>query len=122
MFRLLSVLTIVLQPISPEVMGVDAIREAVALVVIDSQLQALVKEDLEAYVRPAEARRGFPIGIVSIDGIDDWKPPQVRAAILDWLKKYTKLEGVMMVENIKLLSFFMPRADLPETRLWPRLY
>jgi len=97
-------------------------RQEVALVVVDARLHSLVKDELNSYVRAAEERRGIPVGIVSIDGIDDWKPPQVRAAISNWLKQYPKLEGVLMVGNIKLPSFFMPRADLPETRLWPRYY
>ena len=123
MMKLLSTLTLFTWALSLAVRGMETIPgQASALVVIDARLQALVKDDLEGYVRAAEGRRGFPIGIVSIEGIDDWKPPQIRAAISDWLVKYPKLEGVLMVGNIKLPSFFMPRADLPETRLWPRYY
>lgn len=97
-------------------------EETRALVVLDSRLQRLVEAELTAYVRAAEARRGFPIAILSVDALDDWKPPQVRAALGDWLSTRPKLEGVLFVGNVKLPSFFMPRADLPETRLWPRYY
>ena len=33
-----------------------------------------------------------------------------------------RLEGILFVGNVKLPSFFMPRADTPSTRLWPRYY
>lgn len=93
-----------------------------ALVVLDSRLRKLVAPELAAYVHAAEARRGFRIAIKSVDTIDDWKPPRVRAAILEWRKSFPNLEGILFIGNVKLPSFFMPRADLPETRLWPRYY
>ena len=96
--------------------------ETRALVVVDSRLHRLLKAELAAYVQAAEARRGFHITIMAVEGIDDWKPPQVRAAISEWLSSRPKLEGILFVGNVKLPSFFMPRADLPETRLWPRYY
>jgi hypothetical protein len=96
--------------------------EARALVVLDSRLHHFVAPELVAYVSAAEARREFPIAILPVDGIDDWKPPRVRASISAWLASNPKLEGILFVGNIKLPSFFMPRPDLPETRLWPRYY
>ena len=97
-------------------------QETRALVVLDSRLHHFVEPELAAYVRAAEARRGFPIAILPVDGIDDWKPPRVRAALSEWLTARPKLEGILFVGNVKLPSFFMPRADLPETRLLPRYY
>lgn len=93
-----------------------------ALVVLDSRLHKFVEEERAAYVRAAEARQGFHISIRVVDSIDDWKPPEVRAAISKWLTVHAKLEGILFVGNVKLPSFFMPRPDLPETRLWPRYY
>lgn len=93
-----------------------------ALVVLDSRLHRLVEPELTAYVQAAEGRRGFRIEISAVAGIDDWKPPQVREAIVRWRASYPKLEGILFVGNVKLPSFFMPRGDVLETRLWPRYY
>jgi hypothetical protein len=96
--------------------------EARALVVLDSRLHRLVEVELGAYVRAAEERRGFPIEIMAVDRLDTLDPPQVRAAISGWVASHPRVEGILFVGNVKLPSFFMPRADLPETRLWPRYY
>jgi len=93
-----------------------------ALVVLDTRLYRLIEAELTAYVRAAEARRGFHIAIQPVDGIDDWAPPQVRTAVSKWIAAHSKLDGILFVGNVKLPSFFMPRADLPETRLWARYY
>lgn len=108
--------------LAPGVAADATSSETRALVVLDSRLHRLVAPELKAYVLAAEARRGFRIAILAVDGIDDWKPPQVRETISGWLTSRPKLEGVLFVGNVKLPSFFMPRADLPETRLWPRYY
>ena len=102
--------------------GGTASAETHALVVLDARLQRLIEPELASYVRAAEARRGFRIMTMPVDGIDDWKPQRVRAAITEWLSSHPKLEGILFVGNVKLPSFFMPRTDLPETRLWPRYY
>jgi hypothetical protein len=96
--------------------------ETRALVVLDSRLHPLVEPELAAYVRAAEARRGFRVTVLAVEKIDDWAPKQVRAAVSEWLISLPKLEGILFVGNVKLPSFFMPRPDLPETRLWPRYY
>ncbi len=93
-----------------------------ALVVIDPRLHRLIEPQLNDYVQAAQTRRAFPIATLPIEGIDDWQPPRIRAAIAQWLAANPKLEGILFVGNIKLPSFFMPRADLPSTRLWPRYY
>src|SRR5262245_52599016 len=80
--------------------------ETRALVVLDSRLLRLVEKDLSAYVHAAEQRRGFSIGVMPVEGIDDWKPAKVRAAILEWLAAKPKVEGILFAGNIKLPSFF----------------
>lgn len=45
-----------------------------------------------------------------------------RTRIGGWRTACTKLEGVVLVGNVRLPSFFMPRADTPSTRYWTRYY
>ncbi|MFI5379547.1 MAG: hypothetical protein ACHRHE_09635 [Tepidisphaerales bacterium] len=121
--RLLVLLTLMACVWAVRSRAADTIpAETRALVVLDTRLHRLIQPELTAYVRAAEARRGFRITIMAVEQIDDWQPPRVRAAISGWLASAPKLEGILFVGNVKLPSFFMPRADLPETRLWPRYY
>ncbi|MEE8451367.1 MAG: glycosyl hydrolase [Thermoguttaceae bacterium] len=93
-----------------------------ALVILDSRLCKLIAPDLLAYTRAAAARRKFPITVLPIVGLDDYRPPEVRRALQSWQAARPELEGVLFVGNVKLPSFFLPRADTPSTRLWPRLF
>jgi len=93
-----------------------------ALVIVDSRLYKLIAPDLLAYTRAAAARRKFPIAVLPIVGLDDRRPGEVRRAIQSWQAGRPGLEGILFVGNVKLPSFFLPRADTPSTRLWPRLF
>ena len=93
-----------------------------ALVLVDARIYELIAADLSPYVTVASARRGFPITVLPIAGLDDLRPVELRQAIRGWRAARPRLEGILFVGNVKLPSFFMPRADTPSTRLWPRYY
>jgi alpha-L-fucosidase len=93
-----------------------------ALVLLDARLHKLIASDLSSYIEAASARRGFRITVLPIVNLDDYRPPDLRRAIQGWKVTRPRLEGILFVGNVKLPSFFMPRADTPATRLWPRYY
>ena len=93
-----------------------------ALAILDARLERLIAPDLSSYIKAASVRRGFPIAVLPIVGLDDYRPPEIRRAIQGWVVARPGLEGIVFVGNVKLPSFFMPRADTPSTRLWPRYY
>ena len=97
-------------------------RETRSLILIDARLYKLLATDVLEYARAVAARRKFVIAVLPIVGLDDRRPEEVRSAIQDWRKAQAGLEGILFVGNVKVPSFFMPRADTPSTRLWPRYY
>ena len=60
--------------------------------------------------------------LLPILALDDRRPEEVRAALQRWHTARPGVEGVLFVGNLKLPSFFMPRADIHSTRLWPRFF
>jgi hypothetical protein len=96
--------------------------DARALVLVDTRLHPLIAPELSAYVQAASARRKFAIAVLSIMGLDDCRPPEIRGAIQSWHAERPKVEGILFVGNVKLPSFFMPRGDTLSVRLWPRYY
>ena len=95
---------------------------ALAVVLVDARLDALLAGEISAYVEAAQRRRKFPIARVAVEGLDDAWPADLRKALTDLKQTHPKLEGVLLVGNVKLPSFFMPRPDVPSVRLWPRYY
>jgi hypothetical protein len=93
-----------------------------AIVLLDARLHELVAPDLTTYARAAAARRGFHIDVLPVEGLDDAGPPEIRKALQSWRAARPGLEGVLFVGNVKLPSFFMPRADTPSTRLWAHYF
>ncbi|MBI3927019.1 MAG: hypothetical protein HY319_15895 [Armatimonadetes bacterium] len=93
-----------------------------AVVLIDSRLHSRLEQELQAYVAAASQRRRFDIQVLPVPGLDDLAPPEVRARLRALRKACPRLEGVVLVGNVRLPSFFMPRPDQPSTRLWPRYY
>ena len=93
-----------------------------ALVLVDARLYRLMASDLLTYTEAAAARRKFPIALLPVVGLDDQRPPETRRVIQGWKAARPELEGILFVGNVKLPSFFMPRADTPSTRLWPRYF
>ena len=96
--------------------------EARAIIVLDARLHELVAPALHDYAAAAARRRHFVIAVFPVSALDEQRPEQVRAALQRWHAAKPRLEGVLFVGNIKLPSFFMPRADLHSVRLWPRYF
>jgi hypothetical protein len=96
--------------------------EARALILLDSRLHELIAPALHDYARAAARRRRFVITTLPIPGLDDQSPAQVRSALQSWHSARPGLEGILFVGNIKLPSFFLPRADIHSVRLWPRYF
>lgn len=97
-------------------------EDARALIILDARLHEQVGPALHDYAAAAARRRRFVIAVVPIVGLDDERPEQVRAALQSWCAARPSLEGVLFVGNIKLPSFFLPRADIHSVRLWPRYF
>ncbi|MGA2616004.1 MAG: hypothetical protein ABSF26_00260 [Thermoguttaceae bacterium] len=114
-------------PASPQPITLDSALRQIsgqtrAVVLLDSRLYKLIAPELSSYVKAASVRRGFRITLLPIVDLDDYRPPEIRRAIQGWHAARPGLEGILFVGNVKLPSFFMPRADTPSTRLWPRYY
>jgi hypothetical protein len=88
-----------------------------ALVLVDARLHGLLPE-LDAYLERARSRRGFDIRLEAIDGLDDWPYWQVKSHIVAARAENPQLEGVLLVGNIKLPTFYKPRADILDTRIY----
>ena len=93
-----------------------------ALALVDARLYELIAPALDGYLEAAAGRRRFGITLLPISGLDDRCPEEVRAALRSWHAAKPELEGVLFVGNVKLPSFFLPRADIHSVRLWPRYY
>jgi hypothetical protein len=93
-----------------------------ALALVDARLYKLIAPALDDYLDAAARRRQFGVALLPVTGLDDRRPEAVRAALQSWHAARPKLEGVLFVGNIKLPSFFLPRADIQSVRLWPRYF
>jgi hypothetical protein len=96
--------------------------EARALIILDARLHELIAPVLHEYAGAAAQRRRFIIAVLPIAALDDQRPEAVRAALQRWHGARSNLEGVLFVGNVKLPSFFLPRADIHSVRLWPRYF
>jgi peptidoglycan hydrolase-like protein with peptidoglycan-binding domain len=93
-----------------------------SVVLIDSRLYSLIKTDLDQYINHAEGRRNFDIVIDNIDSIDNWSYSQVKSHIQNLKNSYPELEGILLVGNIKIPSFYKPRGDNLQVRLFTQYY
>ena len=93
-----------------------------ALIILDARLHEIIAPVLHDYAEAAGQRRRFVIAVLPIVALDDQPPEQVRAAIQSWRVARPRLEGILFAGNIKLPSFFLPRADIHSVRLWPRYF
>jgi hypothetical protein len=93
-----------------------------ALALVDARLYELIAPALDGYLEAAARRRQFGIALLPILDLDDRRPEELRAALHGWHAAKPKLEGALFVGNIKLPSFFLPRADIHSVRLWPRYF
>lgn len=96
--------------------------DARALIILDSRLHEFIAPALREYAEAAVRRRRFAIAVMPILALDDQRPEEVRAALQSWHAARPRLEGVLFAGNIKLPSFFLPRADIHSVRLWPRYF
>jgi hypothetical protein len=96
--------------------------ETRALALVDARLYKLIAPALNDYLQAASQRRRFGIVLLPIVGLDDCRPEELRGALQSWQVAKPAVEGVLYVGNIKLPSFFLPRADIHSVRLWPRYF
>ena len=93
-----------------------------AAVLVDNRLYELIKEDLDNYIELAEEKKGFEISLLSMTGMDDWSYTQVKDFIKDLKSNFPNLEGALLVGNIKFPSFYKPRGDNLQVRLFSQYY
>ena len=96
--------------------------DARAMIILDARLHGLIAPALQEYARAAAQRRGFGVAVLPIAALDDQPPAALRATLQSWHAVRPSLEGVLFVGNIKLPSFFLPRADIHSVRPWPRYF
>jgi hypothetical protein len=89
---------------------------------VDARLYELIAPALDGYLEAAARRRQFGIALLPVLELDDRRPEELRAALHGWHAAKQELEGALFVGNIKLPSFFLPRADIHSVRLWPRYF
>jgi hypothetical protein len=90
-----------------------------AMVLVDARLSSLLSSELATYVQKASTARGFAIDLRVLNGLDDWKYADVKSYIIAERSENPALEGVLLVGNIKLPTFYKPRADILDTRVYP---
>jgi len=93
-----------------------------AVVLVDYRLYELIKEDLDNYIELAETKRGFDISLLSMTGMDDWSYVEVKNFIKNAKSDFSNLEGALIVGNIKFPSFYKPRGDNLQVRLFSQYY
>jgi hypothetical protein len=89
-----------------------------ALVLVDERLYGELSAEIDTYLKKAGERRGFHIALHAIDGLDDWPYARVKQHIVNARAENADLEGVLLIGNIKLPTFYKPRADILDTRIY----
>jgi hypothetical protein len=95
---------------------------AKAMILVDQRLYNLLSTEITDYRNRAQQRRGFSIDLRAVSGIDDWAPATVKSYVASARAQNPSLEGVLFMGNIKLPSFYKPRADIAQTRIYPMYY
>jgi len=93
-----------------------------AVILIDTRLYNLLKNEIGQYQALAQARRGFPINLDIVNNIDDWSYTAVKDRIKSLKDENPDLEGVLLMGNIKMPSFFQSRGDNIDLRLMPHYF
>jgi hypothetical protein len=93
-----------------------------ALVLMDSRLYAQLGSTFDTWKTLVEARRGFALDVRKDQQYDAMTFAAIKNVIVSARTANPALQGVLMVGNIKLPSFYKVRADIPGTRLLPRYY
>jgi hypothetical protein len=93
-----------------------------ALVFIDSRLYAQLGSTFDTWRALVEARRGFSLDVRKDQQYDDVPFATMKSTLVSARAANPALEGVLMIGNIKLPSFYKIRDDIPFRRLLPRYY
>jgi len=91
-----------------------------ALILVDERLSSRLGTRINDYLNLAAQKRGFGIALHVISGIDEWHYDFVKSYIKTQRSGATNLEGVLLIGNIKLPTFFQSRTDSADTRIIPR--
>jgi hypothetical protein len=91
-----------------------------ALILVDERLSSKLGTRLSDYRTLAAQKRGFGIALHVISGIDEWRYDFVKSYIQTQRAGDASLEGVLLVGNIRLPSFFQSRTDTHNVRYLPR--
>jgi hypothetical protein len=92
-----------------------------AMILIDSRLYELLSEKLKNYVYLVQQRRGFTVDVL-VDDFDDQTFVQLKAVVAKAYQYNHALEGALFVGNEALPTFYKPRYDNLQTRLYPYYY
>src|SRR5664279_1983633 len=95
---------------------------AKALVLVDSRLYAQLGSTFDTWKTLVEARRGFALDVRKTQQYDSMSFSAIKSLLVSARAANSALEGVLMVGNIKLPSFYKVRPDITQTRLLPRYY
>ncbi|MDD5312697.1 MAG: putative Ig domain-containing protein [Dehalococcoidia bacterium] len=93
-----------------------------AVILVDTRLYNLLKNEIDQYRALAQVRRGFSINLDIVNNIDDWSYTAVRDRIKSLKDENPDLEGVLLMGNIKMPSFFQSRGDNIDLRLMPHYF
>jgi hypothetical protein len=93
-----------------------------AMMLVDQRLYQQLSYEISQYRSLAEQRRGFSIDLRIVGGVDDMKPPAVKSLIIGARTTNPSLEGVLLIGNIKLPSFYKVRADNGQDHIFPVYY
>ncbi|HWZ91665.1 MAG TPA: hypothetical protein VNW92_22540 [Polyangiaceae bacterium] len=93
-----------------------------ALMLIDSRLYAPLSKQIDAYLKAVEYRRGFAVQLVSELGLDQLGFADLRDKLKAASIANPELEGALFVGNLALPTFYKPRYDNLQTRLYPYYY
>ncbi len=93
-----------------------------ALLLIDAQLYAPLKDALEQYRALAEQRRGFAIELRAVNGLDELSFGQLKAQLSSARAANPSLQGALFIGNLAIPTFYKPRFDNLATRLYPYFY
>lgn len=91
-----------------------------AAMLVDRRLYTQLEPEIDAYRDKAQTRRGFAIDLLVVDGIDDWSYKAVKDYVVSLKKANANLEGILVMGNVKLPSFFQSRADNADVRILAR--
>jgi hypothetical protein len=94
-----------------------------ALILIDQRLYHVISTFIDQLQAKATSRRGFQIALQAVHGLDDLTFTKVKELInLQRGGRYPNLEGVLLVGNVKVPSFYKSNNDSNLVRLAPRYF